>query len=414
MSALPAFAPARDRWLPLLRAVALLVLVLTVGITLFNIPYDLARNQSVCTGDSAACPGNSLTAADIAQLRQAGLSLGFLAIYPVALTTFSMLVFALVASLIFWRRSHDWFGIFAAITLAGAGFTLTIGQPPPTIVAYYPALLYPVQLLDFIGSVCLSTFFFLFPDGHFVPPWTGWLVPLVIVHEAFSTFRPDLLGKTDWIGLGVPLTVLFAIIYRYWRVSNTRQRQQTKWVAYSSIVVIIGIISIISFSTLVPPSSLPLIVSYLIFNGAWYLFVILIPVSIGIAILRSRLWDIDLLIRRTLVYGVLTAMLALVYLGAVVALEAVFTKLTGQGRSELVTVVSTLAIAALFVPLRNRTQAVIDRRLYRRKYDAARTLAQFGTSLRDEVNLNELSSRLLTAVNETMQPESVALWLVKR
>jgi hypothetical protein len=134
-------------------------------------------------------------------------------------------------------------------------------------------------------------------------------------------------------------------------------------------------------------------------------------VAAGIAILKYRLYDIDLLIRRTLIYGVLTALLALVYLGAVIALQTVFTALTGAARSELVTVLSTLVIAALFIPLRNRLQAAIDRRFYRRKYDAARTLAQFSGALRDEVDLDDLSAHLVDAVDETMQPESVSLWL---
>jgi hypothetical protein len=127
--------------------------------------------------------------------------------------------------------------------------------------------------------------------------------------------------------------------------------------------------------------------------------------------LRYRLWDIDLLINRALVYGALTLLLALGYFGAVVVLQAVFQAVAGQARSALVTVLSTLIIAALFGPLRNRLQAAIDRRFYRRKYDAARTLAQFGASLRDEVNLENLSADLLAAVEETMQPEAVGLWL---
>jgi hypothetical protein len=137
----------------------------------------------------------------------------------------------------------------------------------------------------------------------------------------------------------------------------------------------------------------------------------LIPLSIGMAILRSRLWDIDLLIRRTLVYAALTGLLALAYFGSVLVLEGFVRLLTGQSQSQVVTVVSTLAIAALFVPVRRRVQAFIDRRFYRRKYDAARTLAQFGANLRDEVNLDDLSTHLLDAVDETLQPASVSLWL---
>jgi uncharacterized membrane protein YedE/YeeE len=131
------------------------------------------------------------------------------------------------------------------------------------------------------------------------------------------------------------------------------------------------------------------------------------------AILRARLWDIDLLIRRTLVYAALTGLLALAYFGSVLVLEGLVRALTGQSQSQVVTVVSTLAIAALFVPLRRRVQAFIDRRFYRSKYDAARTLAAFSNTVRDEVELGRLTERLTEVVDETLQPESVGLWLVK-
>jgi hypothetical protein len=123
------------------------------------------------------------------------------------------------------------------------------------------------------------------------------------------------------------------------------------------------------------------------------------------------LWDIDLLVRRTLVYTALTGLLALSYFASVLVLEGLVRLLTGQSQSQVVTVISTLAIAALFIPLRRGVQTVIDRRLYRRKYDAARTLAAFSGSVRDEVELGRLTERLTDVVEETLQPESVSLWL---
>jgi hypothetical protein len=133
-----------------------------------------------------------------------------------------------------------------------------------------------------------------------------------------------------------------------------------------------------------------------------------------VAILRYRLFDIDVILRRTLVYAVLTAALALAYFGSVLVLQAIFQALTGEQRGELVTVLSTLAIAALVIPLRARVQAGIDRRFYRKKYDTARTLAAFGSQARDVVELEQLSGQLLRVVDETMQPAHASLWLRER
>jgi hypothetical protein len=147
-------------------------------------------------------------------------------------------------------------------------------------------------------------------------------------------------------------------------------------------------------------------------EASYFLAVIIVPLAIAFSILRYRLWEIDLLINRTLVYGTLTGILALIYFGCVVLLQQLVNGATGQvGQSPLIIVGSTLAIAALFQPLRRRIQWIIDRRFYRRKYDAARTLAAFSATLRNEVDLSELREHLLGVVQETMQPTHVSLWL---
>lgn len=389
-----------DRRLTLARGVWFVVVTLALGLFLLSIPLQSSYLAA------------QISPAGLEQLRQAGLSLGFYAGYNTALNTVHVLVSTLVAAVIFWRKSDDWMGIFSSLAFVLISVTNDTTALTP-VAQQYPPLRFLIPLLSFLGVVAIFLFFYLFPDGRFVPRWVVWLVPLVVVNEALNIFRPDLLGQ-DWF-LPVELaSILLAQIDRYFRVASAVQRQQTKWVVYGTTVAIGGMVCTFLYSAIASQQGQPSPgISDLIGNMAWDSFSLLIPLSIGMAILRSHLWDIDVLIRRTLIYAVLTALLAAIYLGAVVALQAVFTALTGQQRSEVVTVISTLVIAALFVPLRNRIQAVIDRRLYRGKYDAARTLAQFGAALRNEVDLDDLSSHLLAAVDETMRPESVALWLVK-
>lgn len=176
-----------------------------------------------------------------------------------------------------------------------------------------------------------------------------------------------------------------------------QERQQLKWFVYAGVVALL----------LAVPSTIP----NPVVNGlASVTAALVVPAAAGIAILRYRLYDIDIIIHRTLTFSVLTVMLALVYFGSVVVLQQLFSALTGQG-SEIAVIISTLGIAALFNPIRHGVQNLIDRRFYRRKYDAHQVLAKFGLMVRDEVDLNRLTEELLGVVEETMQPASVSLWL---
>jgi hypothetical protein len=189
------------------------------------------------------------------------------------------------------------------------------------------------------------------------------------------------------------------------RYAGRVERQQIKWFAYATMVVISGVI----LKNVVYP-----VVSV---TWLWWVSLILTavgvtssPVAMGLAILRYRLFEIDLIINRTLVYGPLTATLVALYFGAVVLLQRLFVALTGQ-KSTLAVVASTLLIAALFNPLRRRIQSFIDKRFYRRKYDARKTLEAFSAKLRDETDLEALNNELLGVVRETMQPAHISLWL---
>jgi hypothetical protein len=204
---------------------------------------------------------------------------------------------------------------------------------------------------------------------------------------------------------------MFAQLYRYRYVSTPIQRQQTRWIVLGVTVGLLvevgGYLPILFFSSLNHAG-----LYYLILRPAATLILLFAPLCFAIAILRYRLWDIDILINRTLVYGTLTGILALVYVGSIILLQDLLRGIIHQD-NDVAIVISTLAIAALFQPLRRRIQAIIDRRFYRRKYDAARTLAAFSASLRHEVNLDQLREELVAVVQETMQPSSVSLWLRK-
>jgi hypothetical protein len=192
-----------------------------------------------------------------------------------------------------------------------------------------------------------------------------------------------------------------SLVVRF-RRSSGEERQQMKWLTYAAAAY---------FATLLLVMSLPA-------DSAWYravnvlsnLVLAGLPVAVGIAILRYRLYEIDLLINRTLVYGSLTAILVALYVGVIVVLQRIFVLLTGQ-QSTLAVVASTLLIAALFTPLRRRIQTFIDRGFYRRKYDARKTLETFSAKLRDETDLDALSDDLVGVARETMQPAHVSLWL---
>ena len=311
---------------------------------------------------------------------------------------------------IFWRKSDDLMGLLTSLMLIFFGPYLISGAN--IIVSEQPGWEIIGAVMVGLGFSVVVFFLFLFPNGRFVPGWTRWfalVVSILIVISSFATIWPNL---EVFIFLQGAVVGLLSQIYRYFRVSKPIQRQQTKWVLIGLSGPILVILLWLTFGSPViteiiglrlPGSLIP--ITYVI-----PLFALLLPLTIAFSILRYRLWDIDLLIRRTLVYAVLTALLLILYFGSVVLLQQVFRALTGED-SPIVIVISTLVIAALFSPLRRRVQNTIDRRFYRRKYDAQKALAEFAATARDEVNLESLQSELISIVQETVQPEEVSLWL---
>jgi hypothetical protein len=195
------------------------------------------------------------------------------------------------------------------------------------------------------------------------------------------------------------LSLLASVVVRF-RRSHGDERQQLKWMLVAVAVLVAQILVSEAFGDRLPDT---------VANVVFALAVAAVPVAAGIAMLKYRLYDVDVVIRKTLVYGALTVLLAAAYVGLVLAGQALFSSLTGG--SNLAIAVSTLVVAALFLPLRSRVQHAVDRRFYRRRYDAARTLAVFGSRLRDEIDLESLTGDLRQVVEETMRPAHVSVWL---
>jgi hypothetical protein len=364
------------------------------------------------------------------------------------LTSVPVLAFPIVGALIASMRPRNpigWICLADGLLWMFLGmieFYGIYGLVRPGSVAF-PVAVYALGQWLWVPTVGLLAIYLvlLFPDGRFASRrWRplAWISGAVIVLASVgSGLSPgpiaDLGGVRNpygleghpWVANAANAIVVFlvcivasvlSLVLRF-RRSRGEERQQIKWIAFAAFHVGFGFVSAMASGLLVltfapeswgsantPPLWFDLLFSVVLlsFGG--------VPIAVGIAILRYRLYDIDLLINRTLVYASLTAMLALVYVGGVIGVQAALRALTGQ-ESTLAIVASTLAIAALFNPLRGRVQGFVDRRFYRRKYDAAKTLAAFSSRLRDETDLNALGADLVGVTRVTVQPEYVSLWL---
>lgn len=405
----------RGRWFFIARAgwVALTLLVLTLNA--ISIPQADALLQAVCR-PGALCI-SSFTPADLRQLQQLGLSPGFLAAYQIGWDVGTTLIYTALAALIFWRRSADRMALFCAYMLVLFGGATYTGLLDAGLRTVAPAWYWMVGGLELLAQVCVPTFFLLFPSGRFVPRWTRWSVLIFVLYEAWYVFQTNAyLGQINGVSALVFAALILGLvglqIYRYRRVSSFRERQQTKWVVFGLALALGGFALFLIIVNLFHPRELlnSPATGVLLPTTVTYCLLLFIPISIAFAILRSRLYDIDTIINKALVYGSLTGLLVAVYAGLIIGLQALVRGLINQDSSVAI-VISTLAIAALFQPLRRRLQNLIDRRFYRRKYNAARTLEAFSATLRNEVDLAALSEHLVVVVQETMQPAHVSLWL---
>src|SRR5215472_413611 len=403
----------QGRWLLLARVGWGALVVLTLAIFFASLPMYLAQLQTPCT--EFACVYQQLTNSQAKLLEEIGLSIGNYAAFTLAIAFASILMCLVVSTLIIWRRPDDRMAFFVALMLVTLGPTNEFGTVPLNSSSPW---LVPNLCMSLLAQALLVLVFLLFPSGHFVPRWTRWTFFAILALQIPFTLLPSeplLLNNPGsqfgwFVTIGWFVLIVAVQFYRYRRVSSPRERQQTKWVVFAlavpiTVIVIMTVLGLF-FPTMAERSPLYL----LVFNEGGFLMPLFLSLSFGFAMLRSRLWDIDVLINRTLVYGALTVILTGVYIGLVIGLQGLLRGIINQS-SGVAIVLSTLAIAALFQPLRRRIQRIIDRRFYRSKYDAAKTVAAFSATLRQEVDLEQLREQLLAVVQETMQPASLTLWI---
>jgi hypothetical protein len=349
-----------------------------------------------------------------------GLSASAYAALRTGFSALSIVIWGSVGLLIFWRRPNDWLALLAAFVLAARGVS-TSGSPAYALTLDVPALTWAFSLVTFLGQVALMAILLLFPTGRLVSRWIGPLLPVGIIYAFFNSFPSAVFPYTAlWPGwLSDPSLLLFpggliaTQVYRTVHVDTPLQRQQTRWIAAGGRVPVSLTIGSLVAARLMPSLATNAVFS-IVRTTTFSVALLLIPIAFGFSILRYRLWDIDVVVNRALVYGSLTVLLALAYAAGVLGGQSIVGSLThasGEQQSPLVVMMTTLVIAALFQPLRRRIQAVIDRRFYRRKYDAEQALAVVGALLRQEVDLEPLRRQLVAAVHETLQPAHVSLWL---
>jgi hypothetical protein len=397
----------RGRWLLLTRVVWFCILGLTIGLLVFSVPLRIESLLRRC--DRPDCDPTRLTSAEMQVLEQTG-SVSLYVGYQIALNTAFVLMFCAAATLIFWRKSDTRIGLYVSTMLLiySLGATSTVDY----LLVSYPALTTPAMLLNVVGGILLGVFFYLFPDGRFVPRWTVWLVPLVVVREFANSFLPYSPLPTVLV-FAVLATGLYAQVYRYRRVSGLVQRQQTKWFVYGMVIGVVGIVAVLTLSNFISPQAVrtSILVGPIV-GTVFYLLILLLPLTLMAAILRYRLWDIDILINRTLVYLPLTAIIAGVFAAAIALSQRLFLGLTGS-TSLLTTVLTTLVVVALFTPLKERLQGLVDRR-FKEHSDAGKRLHGFEEQVRKRmsaVDAGPITRRLLEDAVAAFEAKGGAAYL---
>lgn len=335
--------------------------------------------------------------------------------------------FFLVAVFIFWRKSNDWLAMLTSTAMICLPYIILFSGILYETTNQYESenwLMIVDGTITAIGFLSIPLLLFYFPDGHLVPhrlrkPVIGLFILLtimVLIPQGLDLpWTGDIWSEISWFVVFVIFSLLillgiFGQFFRYLRVSTPAQRQQTKWIVFALLANLLWV----GFVALRAGDSLRFQAAsiYGLFElHATLVVVALIPISLAISLLRYHLYDIDLIIRRTIIYGTLTLILGTIYLTTIIVLQD-FVRIQTGGDSPLVIVISTLGIATLFNPLRTRIQNFIDRRFYRQKYDAQRAIERFTSLSQSEFDQKRLAGELIRLIEETIHPEQTSLWLI--
>jgi hypothetical protein len=387
--------------------IARLVWLAMVGvgsILVFAGPVSQWRTLHTACYPVSSCLQFQLSRSTVRTLGAHGISPAMYAALIVAVLAAVWVLWYGLSTLIILRRPDDRGALLAAFFLAlFPSFEASAWLPSGTLASWAGGF-FVLALLMFV---------LLFPDGRFAPPWTRWLAGFVVVFLAITSLPtpPALYGPELVATLAVFVAVVGAQVYRYRAISTATQQQQIKWALVGLAIAVLGL-GTLWYGTLVAPFPTSNGSFYAAFSDAAGTAVIVssIPVFIAVAVLHNHLWDIDRIISRALTYTILTVTIAGIYVASVIGLQGLSSLVVGH-HSDIAIAISTLAIAALFGPLRRRVQTGIDRRFYRSRYDAQRIMSSLGERLRDEVDMNQLSDELTLAIHETLHPAHMTLWI---
>ncbi|HEY6409322.1 MAG TPA: GAF domain-containing protein, partial [Ktedonobacteraceae bacterium] len=398
-------------WLILVRIVWGALVLFILGIFIVSLPESFTALHIPCPGTSCTSTTGQLTAGDIQALQKLGPSLDAYAFYWIALNVGVALGWFLVGGVLTWRKSDDWMALLVALMLVSAG----ANSLASTLVFSSSIWQLPANGWYLVGSLAILFTVALFPNGRFVPRWIGWillvyaaqlvcyLVFLRQLHLPGWSLYHSPLNALAWFGsLGV---LTLAQLYRYLRVSNQVERQQTKWVAFSFFVLLVASFSNTAVENLLSIHQIGLL--YVLIVSLFTCLFLVVPLSFGVAILRYRLWDIDIIINRALVYSILTVSIVGIYALVVVYLGAL---LQAPG-NPVISLVAAGLIAVLFQPIRDRLQRGVNRLLYGQRDEPYRVITRLGQRLEATLAPDAVFSAIVETVAQALKLPYAAITL---